>query len=235
MGSRMERTIGGYLLTTLLNRYGPQGWWPAESRLEMAVGAILVQNTNWRNAARAIDELRRRDLLDAITIVEHPAGEIEEALRPSGFFRQKAARIKRFCRWLILEGGFDALNSRDTWELRRSMLGLNGVGPETADCILLYALQRPLFVADAYARRILGRTGFVARASVSDYELTRQAIESQANLDADAFNELHALLVEHGKRACKKHEPLCDQCVLAPRCHHHLSGARVAATTGHRN
>ncbi len=231
----MDRTIAGYLLSTLLNQYGPQGWWPADSRLEMAVGAILVQNTSWLNSARAIDELRRRDLLDAEAIVDHPAVEIEEALRPSGFYRQKAARIKRFCRWLILEGGFDALDSRDTWELRRSMLELNGVGPETADCILLYALQRPLFVADAYARRILGRTGFVDRARVSDYELTRQAIESQSNLDADAFNELHALLVEHGKRACKKQEPLCDQCVLAPRCRFHASGALPVAATAHRN
>lgn len=206
-----------YLYDTLMSCYGPQGWWPAESKIEMACGAILVQNTNWTNANRAISNLHNALLLNHQAILDCPIDQLEMLVRPSGFFRQKASRLKNFCRWLVEHGDFDELRRHKTTHLRRSLLELNGIGPETADCILLYAFERPHFIADGYARRLLSRMGLIGRSDATDYEKIRLQVEKTARMDSATLNEFHALLVAHGKKVCRK-QPDCGTCVLAKEC-----------------
>ena len=211
---------------TLLDHYGPQGWWPARSRFEVAAGALLVQNTRWANAALAIEALRERGWMKPAALARVRVDQLAAVIRPCGFWRRKAPRLQALARWLIGSGGFDRLARLDTGSLRRALLSRPGIGPETADCILVYAFGRPVFVADAYARRFIARLSG-RPASGRGYEPVRRRVERALPGDAALLGEFHALIVEHGKRQCRA-DPVCTACVLAPQCR---TGARA---TGRR-
>jgi endonuclease-3 related protein len=199
----------------LIESYGPQHWWPAESPFEVMIGAILTQNTNWSNVERALDNLKARSDLDARKILEHEHEVLAEYLKPSGYFNVKAVRLTTFCAWYIEQGGLDALKVRPTDQLRSELLAIKGIGPETADDILLYAFERPVFVIDAYTRRIFSRLGLVSEAQ--SYEQLRALFEEALGPDVDLYNEYHALIVRHGKMHCRP-APKCSACPLKRHC-----------------
>jgi endonuclease-3 related protein len=200
--------------TTLLRQLGPQGWWPARTRLEVILGAILTQNTAWANAARAIARLRRAGFLSLRNLRRASFAEVETCIRPAGFYRQKAAAIRSFLDWLerACGGSLHKAFSRPPERLREEWLGLRGLGPETVDAILLYAGSKPFFVADAYTRRILARHGLVSPRA--GYQAVQELVHRSLPPDPGMFNEFHALLVEVGKRYCRRHQALCEECPL---------------------
>ncbi len=202
---------------TLLDRHGPQRWWPGHSAFEVLAGAILVQRTRWENAARALEELDREGLLLPGRLAACPPGNVESLIRPAGFYRQKAARLRAAAAWWQGEGGLGRMAQMSTGDLRERLLGLDGIGPETADCILLYAFDRPLFIADAYARRLFARLGWIEPGGRGTYERLARAVNGTVHEGARFFNELHALIVTHGKSVCSD-TPRCDGCPLRPRC-----------------
>ncbi|HEY5720277.1 MAG TPA: endonuclease, partial [Gammaproteobacteria bacterium] len=171
----------------LLERYGPQHWWPAESPFEVMVGAVLTQNTAWSNVERAIANLRAADALSAERILALGPAELAARLRPSGYFNVKAARLRHFCSWYLEQGGRARLARWGTGRLRDALLGVHGIGAETADDILLYAFARPVFVIDAYTRRLCARLG-LARGD-EPYEVLRAAFEQALGPDVPLFNE----------------------------------------------
>lgn len=196
----------------LFERYGAQHWWPAESRFEVMVGAVLTQNTAWTNVERAIVNLRQAHLLTPAAIASAQPAVLAGHLRPAGYFNVKAKRLQAFCAYLLAH---PELAHLDTQALRQSLLSVHGIGPETADDILLYAYQRPVFVIDAYTRRLFGRLGVLdARAS---YESLRTTFEETLGPDAALFNEYHALIVVHAKHVCRT-RPLCEACCLRQNC-----------------
>jgi endonuclease-3 related protein len=197
--------------------YGDQHWWPGDSRFEIMVGAVLTQNAAWVNVERAIANLKGAHALDAATIVAVPSRRLAAWLRPSGYFNVKAKRLRNLCRWLLERGGVRALARLDTRELRDGLLSVNGVGPETADDIALYAFGRPVFVIDAYTRRLFARLGMIE--GHEGYETLRHWFETSLGPDASLYNEYHALIVHHAKHACKT-RPACEACVLRRRCSH---------------
>ena len=196
---------------SLLDAYGPQDWWPAKTPFEVMVGAVLTQNTAWTNVERAIANLRRARCLTARAIVNCPVEALAEHLRPSGYFNLKAKRLRSFCTWYLERGGYRRLRGLDTEDLRAELLAVNGVGPETADDILLYAFERPVFVIDAYTRRLLARLKLIE--GDEDYETLRAMVEQALEPDVVVFNEFHALIVQHAKQSCRK-KPVCDGCCL---------------------
>jgi endonuclease-3 related protein len=200
--------------SVLRARFGPQQWWPARTRLEVILGAILTQNTTWHNATLALRNLRKSRLLSWQALRHAYLSGLEACVRPSGFYRQKARTIRDFVDWLSREhaGSLVRLFSLSTDELRRRLLDLRGLGPETADAIILYAARRPLFVADAYTRRVLARHGFVSDAA--DYDQTQEFLHAHLPPDTSLFNEFHALLVAVGKKHCKPQSPRCAGCPL---------------------
>lgn len=197
----------------LYRAYGPQGWWPGRTRTEIVVGAILTQNTNWRNAERAIAQLRAAGLLDWAALQEVSAEDLAERIRPAGYYNIKARRLKNLVAWLWArhDGDFDGLASMNVGDLREQLLGIHGVGPETADSILLYGLDLPSFVVDAYTARVAGRHGLIDDGA--GYEALKSLFEDSLPADAEMFNEYHALLVEVGKRHCRP-RARCDGCPL---------------------
>lgn len=199
----------------MLDVYGPQHWWPGETPFEVMVGAVLTQNTAWTNVEKAISNLRQADCLSPERIVAADDETLAEMLRPSGYFNIKATRLKNYCRWYLEHDGFDALSLLDTRALRHDLLSVNGVGPETADDILLYAFERAVFVVDAYTKRVFSRLGYL------DGDLTYHQVQAffHLHLDSDEsmFNEYHALIVRHCKDYCKV-KPLCDGCPLNGEC-----------------
>ena len=211
-------TIVRQVYDLLYERYGPQGWWPAETKLEVVLGAILVQSTAWGNVAKALDAIREAGALDVAVLARLSEGEIAELVRSSGFYTVKARRVKAFVGHVMERYGddLDAMLGRDAAELRRELLGIHGIGEETADCIVLYGAGKPTFVIDEYTRRILGRLGVGpgGRGSYGDYQrLFEEAIPS----DAGVFGEFHALLIALGKDVCRK-RPLCLGCALKQVC-----------------
>jgi endonuclease III related protein len=187
------------LYVTLARRFGPQRWWPARTSYEVAVGAILTQHTAWTNAARAIGALRARRLLRPERLAALPQDELAEIIRSAGTYRLKARRLQAFTRWLLerFAGRFDGMRRAPLAALRREMLGIVGLGPETVDAILLYAAARPAFVADAYARRLLAIHGLLGAGA--GYEDARAFLEAHLPSDPALFNEFHALMVAAGK------------------------------------
>ena len=181
----------------------------------MMLGAVLTQNTAWTNVEQAIGNLRRAKLLDAAAILSCPAAKLAQLLRPSGFFNVKTRRVRNLAGWFVGHDGFERLDTWATADLRQSLLAVNGIGPETADAITLYAFSRPQFVIDAYTRRLLQRLG--AANGGEAYDELQSWFHGGLELDAALFNEFHALVVEHGKRVCRK-RPLCGVCVLADDC-----------------
>jgi len=203
------------LYAALHRLHGPRHWWPADKPFEMMVGAVLVQNTRWHNATRAIAALKQANCLTPTKVAGSSLPTLAKLIRSSGTHRVKAKRLKALSRWLLERGGVARAGRLPTDELRRSLLAVHGVGPETADCILLYVFGRPMFVADAYARRFFSRYGFDP---VPDgYEPLRQAVESVFVAEAPVFNEFHALIVWHSKELCLA-KPLCERCGLRLSC-----------------
>ncbi len=194
---------------------GHQRWWPGDSAFEIMVGAVLTQNTAWTNVERAIANLKQAKALSPKAIVKAHPRRLAAWLRPSGYFNIKAKRLKAMCRWLVGEGGVNKLAKFATHDLRHALLNVHGIGPETADDILLYAFNRPVFVIDAYTRRIFARLGIVR--GTEDYETLRQLFENNLGPDVTLFNEYHALIVTHGKDMCKK-KPMCGNCSLVEEC-----------------
>jgi endonuclease-3 related protein len=195
--------------------YGPQDWWPGETAFEIMVGAVLTQNTAWVNVERAIANLKQVCVLSPRAIVQAHPKRLAAWLKPSGYFNVKAKRLRAFCAWLISEGGERALAGHDTALLRQKLLDVHGVGPETADDILLYAFERPVFVIDAYTRRIFKRLGLVN--GEDHYEQLRATFEAALAPDVPLYNEYHALIVEHGKNICRV-RPRCEVCCLKVQC-----------------
>ena len=199
----------------LLESYGPQHWWPGQTPFEVMVGAVLTQNTAWTNVERALERLTARIPLDAQAILDLPLDELAQALQPSGYFNVKARRLRAFCEAYIEQGGMQCLADLGTGELRRHLLGISGVGPETADDMLLYAFGRPVFVVDAYTRRVFGRLSLLT--GHEGYEAIRVGFESALGPDPVLYNEYHALIVRHGKDACRT-RPRCEDCRLRVQC-----------------
>ena len=205
----------------LLTEYGPQHWWPADTPFEVMVGAILTQNTAWTNVERAIGRLREQAVLDPRALLAVDAGQLADWIRPAGYFNVKARRLRHFCHWYVDQGGYEALAAWADAPLREALLGVHGVGPETADDILLYAFERPVFVVDAYTRRLFARLGHVPERI--GYEALRAHIESAPGLPGERqarvalFKEYHALIVAHAKGVCRP-RPDCRGCRLRSRC-----------------
>jgi endonuclease-3 related protein len=233
------------IYATLSEAWGRQHWWPARTRFEVIVGAYLTQNTNWTNVEIALRKLRSAGVLSAAGIRNIPLSELENLVRSSGYFRQKARWLKLFVEFLDQNygGSLTRMFAQPTAKLREQLLTLNGVGPETADSILLYAGQHPIFVVDAYTKRIASRHGIVPE--TAKYEESRLVFEralsagpkpvthlsdllqgashrpSRMSLAArsplaQVFNEMHGLIVGVGKNHCLKSKPQCDLCPLKP-------------------
>lgn len=201
----------------LMAAFGPQGWWPAETPFETMVGAILTQNTAWTNVELAVGRLKAAGAMDARILLDMPDVELQTLIRPAGTFRVKAGRLKAFLAYFVSRYGADVSRMMDvpTGRLREELLSVNGIGPETADCILLYALNRPSFVVDAYARRVFGRLGLVDPGI--EYRDIKRRFEAALPVDTEVYNEYHALIVALGKRVCLP-APRCGECVLSSIC-----------------
>lgn len=195
--------------------YGSQRWWPGDSAFEIMVGAVLTQNTAWSNVEKAIANLKAANALTPEAIAGAPHRRLAAWLKPSGYFNIKAQRLRALCEWLLREGGVRRIARLPTDRLRHALLAVHGVGPETADDILLYAFHRPVFVIDAYTRRIFARLGLIQ--GDEDYETLRRLFETRLDADVPLFNEYHALIVAHGKDVCRP-RPRCGNCALAARC-----------------
>jgi endonuclease-3 related protein len=197
----------------MLNHFGPQHWWPAADALEMMVGAILTQNTSWNNVEKAIKNLKKRSILNIKAIHSISVPELAEEIRPAGYFNIKAARLKNLINFIVerYNGDVSMLLMEKTDILREGLLSIRGVGLETADSILLYAVERPIFVIDSYTHRILNRHG-LADDQASYHELQGLFMDNLAE-DTGLFNEFHALIVGIGKQYCRR-KPLCGKCPL---------------------
>lgn len=197
----------------LFEAYGPQNWWPADETFEILIGAILVQNTNWKNVEKAIRNLRKAHLLEPHRLYQIPEQELAILIQPAGYFRVKARRLRNLLRFMIEEyqGSLKRMFEERPEVLREKLLQINGIGRETADSILLYAGGHPRFVVDAYTYRVVTRHGW-APPDV-DYDSLQALFEDNLELDASLFNEFHALLVQVGKKHCRKN-PRCTNCPL---------------------
>jgi len=197
----------------LYQAYGPRYWWPGETPFEVMVGAILTQNTSWRNVEKAIQKLKGKGVLNARGIHRLKKSQLAPLIKSSGYFRIKADRLKSFVNFLFEEydGDLKRMGREKLGELREKLLQVNGIGPETADSILLYGLKKPIFVVDAYTRRILMRHQIILEKA--SYEEIQKLFMEHLLLDEKLFNEYHALLVYLGKTVCKK-IPRCDICPL---------------------
>ena len=217
----------------LLNKFGPQHWWPGDTPFEVMVGAILTQQTSWKNVEKAIERLKEEKLLSPLQLYSLPEKELVIFIKPAGFYNVKAKRLKSFINYFIkkFHGNINEMEKENLWELREELLSIHGIGRETADSILLYALNKQIFVVDAYTKRIIYRMGI---SDSSDYEDIRRTFEGALNnskflsllsqtcpvkrSDAVyAFQEMHALLVAEGKNFCKK-KPVCAGCPIRNIC-----------------
>jgi endonuclease III related protein len=199
---------------SMFTALGPQHWWPGNSRFEIILGAILTQNTSWNNVEGALTKLRAARRMSPAAIEKVPLRQLQRLIRSSGYYRQKARKLKAFCEFLRQEygGSLKRMFETPTILLREKLLAVFGIGPETADSILLYAGEHPVFPVDAYTRRLLLRHGWINEKT--KYEDIRWLFERQFSGDARRFNEFHALIVSNGKKFCRVQQPLCDQCSL---------------------
>ena len=201
----------------LKKHFGPQHWWPANTPFEVVVGAILTQNTSWNNVEKAIQNLKKEKLLSVRAMLNAKPKVLANAIRPTGYFNVKAKRLAHFVRYLNegYSGSLEKFFKRELSWLRAELLNIHGIGPETADSIILYAAHKPIFVVDAYTRRIFSRLGLIPEKA--DYHRVQQTFMSRLPRRTGLFNEYHALLVEHAKRLCRK-IPRCHECPLQPDC-----------------
>ena len=197
----------------MLEYFGPQNWWPGDTDLEIMIGAVLTQNTNWQNVEKAIHNLKTGHLISLNELRSIPIGDLADEIRPAGYFNVKAKRLKNLINFIADQYDLDLslLREEDTMTLRKGLLSVNGIGPETADSILLYAIHRPVFVVDGYTHRILSRHGMVAEQMA--YQELQDLFQDHLPDDTALYNEFHALLVKTGKRFCKK-SPVCEECPL---------------------
>jgi endonuclease III related protein len=200
----------------LFKTFGPQHWWPAESPFEMMAGAILTQSAAWSNVEKALRNLKNADALSPEAIRALPPDVLAQLVRPSGYYNAKAKKLKALAEWL---GGYsdspEKAFDKETNELRKELLAVHGIGPETADSILLYAAGRPVFVIDAYTRRAISRLGLAS--GDESYDALQRLFAANLTADAALFNEYHALLVRLAKDNCKK-KPRCGDCCLKEIC-----------------
>ena len=201
------------------DHFGHQHWWPGDTPLEICVGAILTQNTHWTNVEKAIANLLAADCMSVATLDEMPTGDLADLIRPAGYFNVKARRLKHFIAH-VRDAGFDGVEgflARPAATLRADLLTVNGIGPETADSIVLYAAGKPSFVVDAYTCRILSRHHLISPAD--RYDTVKALFERSLPRRATLWNDYHAQLVAVGKHFCKPAKPRCDDCPLAPFPH----------------
>ncbi|MCZ6679085.1 MAG: endonuclease III domain-containing protein [Candidatus Poribacteria bacterium] len=205
------------LYDRLYAEYGPQNWWPAETPFEVVVGAILVQSTAWANVVKAIDNLKAADLLTPDRLAGVSPDELETLIRPSGYYRAKAKKVQAFLSHLRERhrNRLDSLFATDLQALREELLSIYGVGEETADSILLYAAEKPIFVVDAYTDRLFRRLGWIS--GKYHYSSLQEVFMDSLPHDLQLFNEYHALIVRHGAATCRK-IPRCGACVLLHQC-----------------
>ncbi len=198
----------------LYEAFGPQHWWPGKTPLEIAIGAILTQNTNWGNVEKAINNLKKQNALSVKAIHEMPVDKLSELIRPAGYYNIKAKRLKSFIDFLMNDyhGSMKKMKNEYLYLLREKLLSINGIGPETADSIILYALEKPVFVIDTYTKRVLSRHGIMNHEK--SYDEFQELFYSALEKDVKLFNEYHALFVRIGKTFCKKKKPLCELCPL---------------------
>lgn len=199
----------------LSRHFGPLHWWPGESPFEVIVGAILTQSTSWKNVEKAIGNLKDKSLLNSNAMRRVKMQKLARLIRPAGYFNVKARRIKGFVEFLFLKygGRLSRMSKVKGSLLRQELMGVNGIGPETADSILLYAAKKPFFVIDAYTRRIFSRHHFFSEAA--GYNQIQQFFTDRLPTRTALFNEYHAQLVEIGKRYCKRSQPVCSHCPMA--------------------
>ena len=211
MKHKRERKKLLQIYRKLYSAIGPRHWWPADTPFEIIIGAILTQNTSWRNVEKAIHALKEKNLLNPRKLLEVDETLLAETVRSSGFYNIKAKRIKNFVRFLFThyQGSLGKMFSEKVIPLREELLKVNGIGPETADSILLYAGEKPIFVVDAYTRRIVERHNLISKDASYD-ELQKLFMENLGK-NVAMFNEYHALLVDVGKHFCKK-RPKCESC-----------------------
>jgi len=197
----------------MFEAYGPQHWWPGDSPFEIIMGAILTQNTNWTNVEKAISNLKEAGLLNPRGLNHIDKDQLAELIRPSGYFNIKAKRLKAFMAFLFrhFKGDLDAMFSLNLTEIRKALLEVKGIGPETADSILLYAGNYPAFVVDAYTKRIFSRLAILHEEHT--YHQIQDYFMAHLEEDVQLYNEYHALIVRHGKEHCKT-KPLCKECPL---------------------
>ena len=199
----------------LLGRFGHRNWWPASTRFEVCVGAVLTQNTAWKNVVKAIDNLKAAAALDAHAIHRLPLDELAGLIRPAGYFNVKARRLRNFVDHLVQRHGGDltSLFASPVDALREELLSINGVGKETADSIVLYAAEKPIFVVDAYTRRVLNRHGIIEEKT--DYDTIQRLFHANLPADLELFNDFHAQFVAVGHHFCRR-KPHCQGCPLEP-------------------
>src|ERR1700690_236848 len=193
---------------------GPQHWWPAQTQFEIVVGAILTQNTSWTNVEQAISKLRSARMLFPRAMLKVPTPRLAQLIRSSGYFRQKTKKLKAFCKFLFAEfgGSLERMFETPTASLREKLMGVFGIGPETADSVLLYVGKHPVFVVDTYAKRILQRHGWAG--DKTSYDEVQRMVTADFPYAAADYNELHALFVQVGKNWCRGRVALCSACPL---------------------
>jgi len=201
----------------MFSRFGPQGWWPGRTKTEIIIGAILTQNTNWQNVEKALANLRKAGLLNFKKLHGMDEAVIAHYIRPAGYFNVKARRLKNFVRFFIdgMNSDWRALRNLPVTKAREKVLTVNGVGPETADSILLYAFDRPTFVVDAYTKRIFHRYGLIENGA--SYDQVRSLFMERLREDVRLYNEYHALIVRLAKEYCRT-RPVCAGCPLKDAC-----------------
>ena len=202
----------------LSDHFGSLHWWPADSPFEVVIGAILTQNTAWINVERAIHNLKQADTVSPERVAVIPVAQLEELIKPSGFFRQKATRLQNLAQHLVEDWQNDLadLCGGPIDDARKRLLALSGVGPETADSILLYAAKRPSFVVDAYTKRIFDRIGLLQ--GREKYDEIRLMFMQNLPEQVELYNEYHAQIVQLAKTCCRKNKPLCSECPLNDIC-----------------
>ncbi|TAN60973.1 endonuclease III domain-containing protein [bacterium] len=211
--NQLRKNLEG-IYDKLYRCFGPQDWWPGDGPFEVIVGAILTQNTNWQNVSRAIDNLKRAKVLTPQKLHSLPLNKLARLIRPSGYFNIKAKRLKSFLNFLFknYQGKLEKMFSLPLDELRQEILSVKGIGPETADSILLYAGNYPVFVVDAYTKRIFSRKKLFCEDV--DYHRAQEIFMGNLKKDVQLYNEYHALIVRLGKDFCKKTKPKCAICPI---------------------
>lgn len=229
-GAAIKQTVEGRMPNNVVKRkltaiyrmlftaYGPQYWWPGETPFEVMVGAVLTQNTAWANVEKAIANLKRERVLTFSGMISAAPEKLALLIRPSGFYRIKTKRLRHLL-WFIhtqFSGSLSRMFAADPVRLRQQLLDVNGIGPETADSILLYAGEKPFFVVDAYTRRIFSRQGLIL--GHAEYHAVQGLFMDNLPRETRLYNEYHALIVRIGKEHCKKGRPLCSDCPIRRQC-----------------